>query len=248
MNLQGFEFNQTCGACPEQYDVSLNGEQMAYLRLRHGYFYVAVPDCGGEIIYTAYPKGDGMFDGDERDKYLQEALSAIINHYYPEGAISRCICHECKTSRWTQPTNTLITCRECSPYHPRFHTLIPNYNTPMNSLFQLEPTRNRYGIWAFDDESTDLMQEPFVGETNDLIDAMVYEKGLNMKDASKGIALIFSALPFPGQQCELTLTETAPHGTTYHCEKFKLDPWLCPAFFKYFPKAPKHLYAMIKGA
>jgi hypothetical protein len=246
MNYEGFDFNQTCGACPEQYDVQLNGETMAYLRLRHGYFYAAVPDCGGEIIYSAHPEGDGMFECGEREKYLREALAAIIQHYYQEGEISDSICCNCKTHRWTQPTRTLIKCRECSPYHGRFHTLLPNYNTPMNSLFVIEPKRNKYGIWAFDDESTGLVNEPFVGETNDLIDAMVREKGIKLKSAANGIAVVFSALPFPGSQCELVLNETSPSGTTYSCDKFHLTPWLCPAFFKYFPKAPDRLYAMIK--
>ncbi len=69
---------ETCGACPEQYDAFIGDEQVGYLRLRHGSFRVDFPSCGGETIYRAEPKGDGMFDSDERDFYLNEAKEAII--------------------------------------------------------------------------------------------------------------------------------------------------------------------------
>lgn len=68
----------TCGACPEQYDAFLNGEQVGYLRLRHGEFRVDFPDSGGEMIYRASPKGDGIFERDERDYYLRFAVDAIL--------------------------------------------------------------------------------------------------------------------------------------------------------------------------
>lgn len=69
---------ETCGACPEQYDAMYNGEQVGYLRLRHGYFRVDYPHCMGEKIYGAEPRGDGCFDVDERDYYLEQAKLAII--------------------------------------------------------------------------------------------------------------------------------------------------------------------------
>ena len=67
----------TCGACPEQYDVFAGNEQVGYLRLRHGRFRADVPCCGGETIYQAEPNGDGIFDPDERARYLGEAVAAI---------------------------------------------------------------------------------------------------------------------------------------------------------------------------
>jgi hypothetical protein len=75
-----FELVLTCSACPEQYDVFLAGEQVGYLRLRHGFFTVEYPDCGGEIIYEAQPNGDGLFDSDERAFYLDEAMTALKTH------------------------------------------------------------------------------------------------------------------------------------------------------------------------
>jgi len=67
----------TCGACPEQYDAFLGEERVGYLRLRHGRFYVECPDSGGLRVYEATPKGDGLFDSDERDYYLAHAVAAI---------------------------------------------------------------------------------------------------------------------------------------------------------------------------
>lgn len=77
--MEEIELKMTCGACPEQYDAFLDGKQVGYLRLRHGYFRVDYPDCGGETIYEAEPKGDGFFENDERDFYLNEAKKAIFN-------------------------------------------------------------------------------------------------------------------------------------------------------------------------
>ncbi len=82
---------QTCGGCPEQYDVFEGDELVGYLRLRHGYFYASVPDVGGDIVYEAYPKGDGMFDPDERDGHLQKAMAAIAAAQLRKSYT----CHEC---------------------------------------------------------------------------------------------------------------------------------------------------------
>lgn len=68
---------QTCFACPEQYDAFDGDTQVGYLRLRHGKFRVDAPDCGGETIYQAAPKGDGCFEPDERDYYFRLAVDAI---------------------------------------------------------------------------------------------------------------------------------------------------------------------------
>lgn len=71
---------QTCGACPEQYDAFVGDEQVAYLRLRHGYFYASVPDVGGETVYETYTIGDGIFEDDERVEHLMKAKQEIANY------------------------------------------------------------------------------------------------------------------------------------------------------------------------
>lgn len=77
------ELRMTCGACPEQYDAFLDGEQVGYLRLRHGRFRVDYPDCGGETVFEAGPRGDGIFDPDERDGFLRQAKLALASRLSP---------------------------------------------------------------------------------------------------------------------------------------------------------------------
>jgi hypothetical protein len=80
MFIDSFRLVQTCSACPEQYNVfDENENQVGYLRLRHGIFRADFPQCGGETIYIANPKGDGIFTDDERDFFLSEAIKAISN-------------------------------------------------------------------------------------------------------------------------------------------------------------------------
>ena len=78
MEINGFNLIETCGACPEQYDVMLGEKKVGYLRLRHGYFRADYPGCGGRTVYEAYPEGDGIFAGyEERMLHLTEAVNAI---------------------------------------------------------------------------------------------------------------------------------------------------------------------------
>lgn len=76
--MLGFELVQTSSACPEQYDVFKEGQQVAYLRLRNGFFTCEVPDCGGKLVYEVQPEGDGIFEPHERERYLTEALQAVL--------------------------------------------------------------------------------------------------------------------------------------------------------------------------
>lgn len=71
---------ETCGACPEQYDAFIGFRQVGYLRLRHGYFYAAYPNVNGECVYEAHPRGDGIFEPDEREHYLNLAKAALLSH------------------------------------------------------------------------------------------------------------------------------------------------------------------------
>lgn len=81
MAITDVVLRQTCYACPEQYDAyDENGNEIAYLRLRHGYFRVECP-FGGELVYSASPEGDGLFMSHEREFYLERAKSAIMDYY-----------------------------------------------------------------------------------------------------------------------------------------------------------------------
>lgn len=74
----GFEIRNTSSACPEQYDVLKDGEQVAYYRLRHGQFTVDCPDWSGKTIYAIDTLGDGIFDPVERLSVLSAAMRMVI--------------------------------------------------------------------------------------------------------------------------------------------------------------------------
>ena len=72
------KLERTCFACPEQYDATdEEGNQVGYLRLRHGRFSVSCPNALDLEVYSAYPKGEGIFENDEREYYLKWAVFHI---------------------------------------------------------------------------------------------------------------------------------------------------------------------------
>jgi hypothetical protein len=79
-NILGCRLLCTCPACPEQYEVIDNatGAEIGYLRLRHGYFRADYPNVRGETVYDSQPKGDGIFDDDERLPELTKAVEALL--------------------------------------------------------------------------------------------------------------------------------------------------------------------------
>ena len=78
--INGLTLRCICPACPESYDVFKGDSQVAYFRLRHGKFSVEVPDVRGMMIYSAVPKGDGVFAADERQGHLEGAVMAVLTH------------------------------------------------------------------------------------------------------------------------------------------------------------------------
>lgn len=80
--ILGYNLVMTCGACPEQYDVfDSYGKQVGYLRLRHGNFRADYPDYGVETVYRhSFDDGwKGIFNDDEREFFLTEAVKALHN-------------------------------------------------------------------------------------------------------------------------------------------------------------------------
>lgn len=69
---------QTSGACPEQYDIFDESEELVgYLRLRHGHFTAQALNVSVDVVYSASTKGDGIFESDEREYHLGRALTEI---------------------------------------------------------------------------------------------------------------------------------------------------------------------------
>ncbi len=71
---------QTCGGCPEQYNVFIDGEEVrsGFLYLRHGCFHA---EYNGEVVFSGHPRGDGIFEFDERNTWLNRACKAILERH-----------------------------------------------------------------------------------------------------------------------------------------------------------------------
>ncbi|MEQ2009228.1 MAG: DUF6717 family protein [Limisphaerales bacterium] len=106
-----------------------------------------------------------------------------------------------------------------------------------NSLLVIEPYRTGKS-WAFDEPRLGLKREPFVQGIPEMIDRLV--AGIPGSDTS--VRLIFSQRPFPGAQLQLDRRGEQDGGNWYHCKDYQSDGWLCPALFKFFPRAPQHIY------
>jgi hypothetical protein len=77
LRIAGYDLVMTCGACPEQYDVFLDGLGVGYLRLRHGRFAACYPGVSGNEVYATSTYGDGIFEDRERLFHLTKAIQAI---------------------------------------------------------------------------------------------------------------------------------------------------------------------------
>ncbi|MFI5381142.1 MAG: DUF6717 family protein [Tepidisphaerales bacterium] len=106
-----------------------------------------------------------------------------------------------------------------------------------NALLSIEPYRSGQ-VWRFDEPALHLKGEPFVQGIPAMIDKMV--AGIPGSDTS--VRLIFSQRPFPGSQFRLDLRREQDGGNWYYNEQFNMEGWLCPALFKFFPRAPRHIY------
>ncbi len=94
------------------------------------------------------------------------------------------------------------------------------------------------GMWVFDDEAVDLVQEPFVSGIPEMIDELVAD----IPNAKSGFRLLFSVDPFPGYQRKLTRLREELGGWWYKSDEPPGEGWLCPALFRYFDEAPAEIY------
>lgn len=117
--------------------------------------------------------------------------------------------------------------------------VIPARRMPSgNSLLIIAPYRHA-GTWAFDDSAAGVVREPFVGGMPEMLDEMVRD----IPNPEHGFRLIFSAQEFPGYTHKLSWLRGNEKGNWYYCEQLEREGWLCPALFKYFPKAPREIFA-----
>ena len=107
----------------------------------------------------------------------------------------------------------------------------------MNSLMVIFPYKHQ-GMWVFDDPAVGLSREPFIAG----IDTMIDKITADLPNAERGFRALFSASPFPGHQTKLEWRREESGGNWYYSDKYKMEGWLCPALFKYFPQAPREIY------
>jgi hypothetical protein len=106
-----------------------------------------------------------------------------------------------------------------------------------NSLMVIAPYKH-HGMWVFDDPAVGLEKEPFIAGIDTMIDKMT----ANIPHAEQGFRAVFSAQPFPGYTEKLEWRRQESGGNWYYSDHYKMEGWLCPALFKYFPTAPREIY------
>ena len=111
----------------------------------------------------------------------------------------------------------------------------------VNALLIIAPYKYE-GMWVFDDSAVGLSREPFIAGIDTMIDKAV----AGIPNAQSGFRAIFSAASFPGSQFKLEWRREESGGNWYYSPEFKMEGWLCPALFKYFPTAPREIYVKVE--
>lgn len=128
-------------------------------------------------------------------------------------------------------------------FYPTFSNLIGSMSS--NSVHVLNPykVKTQSGhFWAFDDARFGLSQEPFVGETNHVIDFALATKGMT----GDRFTFMCSGSPLPDADTEFDLDTIEGESQWYISNPTDGSPrvrfWLCPAMRHYFPSPPRKLY------
>lgn len=101
-------------------------------------------------------------------------------------------------------------------------------------------------VWVFNDPSKGLINEGLVSGTDAILDKIASQ----FPDGEKGFDLTFGDEPFNGHQLVFNWVKSGTgegfaegvEGNWYTQKETGFNGWLCPALFKYFPSAPKHIY------
>ena len=107
-------------------------------------------------------------------------------------------------------------------------------------MFKIYPYKYK-DMWMFDDGSVGLQQEVL------FTDQLIERATAKFKEPEKGFCLTFGSKPFEGYQYILNWKQEERGGNTYYCPELDAEGWLCPALFKYFIKAPKHIYVKVEN-
>lgn len=101
-------------------------------------------------------------------------------------------------------------------------------------------------VWVFDDVPKGLINEGLVSGTDKILDRIA----ARFPNGENGFSLTFSDEPFDGHELTFEWLKSGEGdglaegvtGNWYHEPKTGFEGWLCPALFKYFNTAPKHIY------
>jgi hypothetical protein len=96
-----------------------------------------------------------------------------------------------------------------------------------NALLVIEPYRAGHQ-WRFDEPLLHLKAEPFVRGIPEMIDKM--------------------SANIPGYEYRLDRLREEDGGNWYFSDAYQVQGWLCPALFKFFPRAPSHIYVRAEEA
>ncbi len=102
-----------------------------------------------------------------------------------------------------------------------------------NSLHSIALYRLAPDLWGFDDKPNDIVAEPFVGETNRMLDVLL------ATHEAEGTTITFGATPFPDAS-EWEWQSGDEFGNWYQYSG--ILGWLCPTLLVYFEKPPKRIY------
>jgi hypothetical protein len=100
------------------------------------------------------------------------------------------------------------------------------------------------GSWVFDFPEKYLDKEAFVQGADKIIDYITRD----IAGAEDGFVLVFSDTPIVNSNYTLTFLRSEFGGSWYRLvtETQFIDGWLCPALFKFFPKAPECIYVAVR--
>jgi hypothetical protein len=112
----------------------------------------------------------------------------------------------------------------------------------MNAINVIAPYHYE-GIWVFDDAKVGLVQEPFVGGADSIIDQLV----AGIPNADAGFTMVFSSGDFPGAQHRLEWRRAERSGNIYFSGELGMEGWLCPALLKYFAEPPSEIFVQVRA-
>jgi hypothetical protein len=130
-----------------------------------------------------------------------------------------------------------------------FEVAVPSQTVPaqrgVNQIFTIKPYLWE-GVWVFDDPERGLIKEALVAGMPEMIELATAQAGIAHPE--RGFVALFSKDPFPGAMIALEWVREDMGGNVYRWPETNMEGWLCPALFRYFATAPRHLHLAVQAA